>query len=369
MGRGLRILQASGVILVGTLLLRTSLYAAPEVDTEPITGPVIDLHVHAASRGRGSTGFTHSDIQDYYKMDFYARGYGLGREATDAATDPDIIRALANGIQASDQVDQAVVLALDGVVDADGNLDPDRTLLYVPNDLVAQNTALHPELHFGASINPYRSDALERLEQVHDNGAVLVKWIPSFQYIDPSDSTLTPFYERMRQLELVLLTHTGNERSFPGAKDDLSDPRRLTLPLDLGLTVIAAHAASTGEADGKEYFLHLVDMFADYPNLYTDISSLTQINKLGYLRRLLDFPDARSRLIYGSDMPLPNTPLVSPWYFPLSLKVGQMARISRIQNPWDQDVSLKRALGVPSAVFHRAASLLRIPSAESGPDQ
>jgi hypothetical protein len=40
------------------------------------------------------------------------------------------------------------------------------------------------------------------------------------------------------------------------------------------------------------------------------------------------------------------------------LKLSQMWRISRIKNPWDRDVALKQALGVPAEVFTKAESLL-----------
>lgn len=35
-----------------------------------------------------------------------------------------------------------------------------------------------PTLRFGASINPYRRDALELLDKAVEAGAVLMKWLP-----------------------------------------------------------------------------------------------------------------------------------------------------------------------------------------------
>ena len=37
---------------------------------------------------------------------------------------------------------------------------------------------------------------------------------------------------------------------------------------------------------------------------------------------------------------------------------AQMIEIQRIDNPWDRDVALKVALGVPRDVFTRTATLL-----------
>jgi hypothetical protein len=36
-----------------------------------------------------------------------------------------------------------------------------------------------------------------------------------------------------------------------------------------------------------------------------------------------------------------------------------MARITAIANPWDADIALKEALGVPPEIFRRTATLLR----------
>jgi hypothetical protein len=35
-----------------------------------------------------------------------------------------------------------------------------------------------------------------------------------------------------------------------------------------------------------------------------------------------------------------------------------MATLSRIENPWDRDVALKQALGMPADVWTRAATVI-----------
>jgi predicted TIM-barrel fold metal-dependent hydrolase len=152
--------------------------------------------------------------------------------------------------------------------------------------------------------------------------------------------------------------HTGTEHSFTWAKNEFADPERLRLPLNHGVTVIAAHAAWPGKHNGQRDVDRLARLMVEYPNLYSDISSLTQINKLGALREVLRREEFRGRLVYGTDFPLINMPLVSAWFFPLDLTFSQMWHISRIRNPWDRDVALKHALGVPAEVFTRAEKLL-----------
>ena len=251
-------------------------------------------------------------------------------------------------------------------MDEKGRLDLSRTEVYIPNEFVAAEAAQYPNLHFGASVNPYRRDALERLEQAVELGAVLLKWLPAIQGIDPADEALIPFYEKLKVLDLPLLTHTGDERSFTRADPALGDPQRLRLPLSLGVKVIAAHAATTGSNGGEDNMERLLRMFPTYPTLYADISSLTQLNKLFYLPRLLKHCAVLDRLVYGTDFPLINTALVSPWYYPWRIPVREMARIAALPNPWDRDVELKMALSVPAEVFFRGKELLKLSRAGTG---
>ena len=53
--------------------------------------------------------------------------------------------------------------------------------------------------------------------------------------------------------------------------------------------------------------------------------------------------------------------MVSPWFFPLDLTLRQMWTLSRIENPWDRDVALKQALGVPTDLWPRSERHLRRP--------
>jgi predicted TIM-barrel fold metal-dependent hydrolase len=249
---------------------------------------------------------------------------------------------------------------MDGVVDDDGEPDLVRTEMYIPNDFVAAQTRRYPNLLFGASVNPYRPDSLDRLEEAADDGAVLIKWLPSIQHIDPSDRRLVPFYRRLAALGLPLLTHTGKESTFTWALDELGDPERLRLPLEEGVTVIAAHGASSGRNRGEPNFDRFLRLARSHPNLYADISALTQINRLGHLERLLRHRDLHGRLLYGSDMPLINTGITSPWFHIYRLSPAGLLRVLREKNPWDRDVALKRELGVTEEIFGNSARLLKL---------
>lgn len=346
------------LLLVGRLVLFQGPVNTPE--TLPLT-PIIDMHVHVAGLGYGGSGcFISKRMQESYKLDYYLNAFGVNANDLQQHGDQVLIKHLADTISNAEHIQGAVILAIDGVVDEGGELDRHKTQVYIPNDYIAAQSHLYPSLYFGASINPYRHDALARLDNVKQQGAKLIKWIPNIQQIDPSDPRLTDFYLKMKALDLPLLSHAGQQRSFVDAIDEYGDPERLKLPLSLGVTVIAGHIATTGKSHGEANYQRVLTLFEQYPNLYTDISSLTQLNKLGYINEAMEEPRLVGRLLYGSDFPLINMALVSPYYFPLNLSFKQMVDLSAIANPFERDVALKQALGISNDIFARSAKLLKI---------
>ena len=322
---------------------------------------IIDIHCHTAGIGAGDSGcFVSPEMMQSWKYRIYLQAFGVTEAELRCEGDGLIMRRISESLAKSERVAAAVILALDCVVGEDGAPDTSRTEMFIPNEFVAREAAKYPNLLFGASVNPLRRDALQRLEEAKCSGAVLLKWLPSIQHIDPADERLIPFYLKLKESGLPLLTHTGEESSFTWNRNELGDPERLRLPLSLGVTVIAAHAASNGKNGGESNHLRFLRLCREFPNLYADISALTQLNRIGHLQRLLKHKELHSRLLYGTDMPLLNTGIVSPFAFPTRLSPWRMLEIARIANPWDQDVALKEALGVGEEILQRAGSLLTI---------
>lgn len=321
-------------------------------------GGYLDAHAHIAGIGAGDSGcFVHPELIDSYKFEFYLRGFGVSREELKEHGDELVATRMNRSIAESKYVRSAVILALDGVVRND-RIDKSATQVYVPNEFVSSMANKYPHLEYGASVHPDRSDWRERLVRARREGAVLVKWLPAIMDIDPSDPRYIPYYRALVELELPLLVHVGKERSFGDVNDDHGDPRKLVLPLNEGVTVIAAHIATTGRYEGQHSHERLLSMFDEFPNLYTDVSSLTQINKVGYLVDALKAPGAGERMLYGSDWPLQFFPLVSSFYHWPDIDLSHAKAIEKIDNKWDRDVALKKALGVPPSVFERSADLL-----------
>lgn len=346
-------------IILGVLLLALPAMAVASEITVETGKTIVDFHAHVAGLGYGDSGcFINEEMRSNIRFPFYLWAMGVSMKELRTQGDAVVFKKISAAVAESSAVDKAVILAMDGVIDTQGNLDKNLTQIYVPNEFVYEQTQKYSNLLYAASINPYRRDAIERLVQAKQQGAVFIKWLPSIMYIDPADPALIPFYEKMVELKMPLLTHTGMEKSFSSARDELADPQKLVLPLSIGVTVIAAHIATTGESHGEDNFERILPLFRHYPNLYGDISSLTQVNKLGFMRKVVNSPELQGRLIYGTDWPLQFFPLVSAWYHLGDIDVRQAWRISRIRNQWDRDVALKRAMGVPDVAFKEGSELL-----------
>ncbi|MFO1477431.1 MAG: amidohydrolase family protein [Verrucomicrobiota bacterium] len=339
--------------------------ARPYRPVEPLPGRVVDMHCHIAGIGAGNSGcFVSPALRDSARFKIYLHSFGVSLAEIRERGDSLVADRISESIGRSEHIRSAVLLALDGVVDSKGNLDTNRTEVYVPNEFIADMAARHTNLLFGASVNPYRNDALDRLEWARAHGAVLIKWIPPIMDIDPADPKLVPFYRKMAELNLPLLSHTGREKSFSRSTVDLGDPERLRLPLSLGVTVIAAHIASTESYGGERGPDRLARLMHEFPNLYSDISALTLVTKPGSLKEAVTRPEFKGRLVYGSDFPLINTPLMSPWYW-FRLSFRQRLTIARMKNPWDRDVMIKHDLGVPAEVFVKSEQMVA-PAAPDG---
>ena len=350
--------------LIGLVVASLLVYVAIPVDESIVSstdGGYLDMHVHTAGVGAGGSGaFINREMRESLRFPIYLGAFGVSEEELHGEGDDVVIEKISAHVAASRRVDKAVVLALDGVIDAEGKLDREATQLYVPNDFVARETRRYENLCFGASVNPYRPDSLRELHDVKAQGALLIKWIPNIMHIDPADEAITPFYRELVALDLPLLSHAGHESSFATARNEYGDPRRLALPLSLGVTVIAAHIGTTGTNEGEGNFERILPMFDRYPNLHADISSLTQVNRLGFLKQALAVPGLDERLVYGTDWPLQFFPLVSPHYHLDHIDLSAAKAIAAIDNRWDRDVALKEALGTPRHVFAKSAALLDV---------
>jgi mannonate dehydratase len=238
----------------------------------------------------------------------------------------------------------------------------------------------YPELFVpNISVNPYRPDAVAELEKWARRGARVVKWLPNAMGIDPSDPKCDPFYEKMKELDLILLSHGGEEKAVEAEEDQkLGNPLLLRRALDHGVKVIVAHCAGLGSnedldskdrkvVDNFDLFLRLMDERRYEGVVFGEISAMTQFNRSGKLRTLLAREDLHERLVNGSDYPLPavnllirTRPLVKQGY----INADEAASLKEIYdyNPLLFDFVLKRTLKLPGSFQRFPAAVFMVNS-------
>src|SRR5262249_5473803 len=146
---------------------------------------------------------------------------------------------LVAAIDGAPSLDRAVLLAHDAVFNEDGSMNEVRTQVQTPNEYVARLASQRPDRFlFGASVHPYRRDAADRLARWLAAGAVLLKWLPNSQVIDPADRRCVPLYRLLVRHRAPLLAHTGSETVVRVYRKDLTSPECLRPALDEGVTVI-----------------------------------------------------------------------------------------------------------------------------------
>ncbi|WP_428938134.1 amidohydrolase family protein [Fontivita pretiosa] len=313
---------------------------------------ILDCHVHIAACTAGH-GVMSAQLLNSIPFRFLRWKFGLA--GADESTERALCRVLLETLDRTPELDAAVVLAFDAVYDRHGQLDRARTHLYVSNDYVMDLARQHPKVLFGASVHPYRGDAIAEIERCVAAGAVLLKWLPIVQDFDPSDPVCIPFYEALAHHRLPLLCHTGSEQALPNLNRHVADPILLKPALERGVRVIMAHCGSRGLPWHTDYTPTFMRMAREYEHCYGDTSALSLPTRWYALEAVLRDKVVRQKLIHGSDWPI--LPLPSPamlgWHQAFDLLVAEPNWLRR-------DVLIKRHLDFDDAYWHRAAAVLRL---------
>jgi predicted TIM-barrel fold metal-dependent hydrolase len=295
------------------------LLASTFADVSP--SALFDHHVHVVGLGTNGTGtWVNPNMLSWSHPIARIRmlAYLSGSDVTDAKrADEQYIGRLLN-LARSSRGGRLLLLAFDYRYDGNGNPDLEHSEFYTPNEYVYDLARKSPAMFVPAiSVHPHRTDAVETLHKWADRGVRFVKWLPNAMGIDASRARHDDYYRAMVERNMVLLTHVGEEQAVEAEEDQrLGNPLLFRRPLDLGVTVVMAHAASLGSNEDLyrpggtalnfDLFLRLMDERRYEGRLFGEISALTQVNRLpGPLVELLRRPDLHHRLINGSDYPLP----------------------------------------------------------------
>ncbi len=283
------------------------------------------------------------------------------------------------------------LLAMDAYYEDDGTINLDKTDTMVPSGYVTElSGCLNKKLGVNRfipviSVHPYRADALEALERFAAKGVRYVKWLPNTMNINPSGKRNIPYYEKMAELGMILLTHTGHEWALltgPG-KQKLGNPLLFRTALDAGVTMVMLHCARDGsnnDDDGRlkpnfELFLEMMRKPEYEGRLFGDITAMTirGRNNLDYLTTIIEDESLNRRLVNGTDYPLPSINFLK-----ITGKIASRGMITKDEqkaldqiygyNPLVFDFVLKRTirhpknkrLRIPDSVFGSLESVMKL---------
>lgn len=313
---------------------------------------IVDCHVHVCATTPG-----HGKVSDRLinSLTFRFMRWRLGLPDDNGELIERAVEAkLIETIHQVEVLDKAVVLAFDAVYDREGRFDDGNTHLYVTNEYVTELARKNAKILFGASVNPYRQDALAELERCVQQGAVLLKWLPIVQNFDPADERCNPFYEALAHHRLPLLCHTGGEQALPNLAPQYADPMLLEPALKKGVTVIAAHCGTRSSGKDPDYLPAFLRLAREYEHFYGDTSALNLPTRSYAYRHILEDEPIRRKLVHGSDWPIICIP-------PCRVGCWQSLRLLFREKNWmRRDVLVKQKLGFDEAYWHRAGDLLRI---------
>ncbi len=260
------------------------------------------------------------------------------------------VTTLATMIQHSRFVEKSCLFGVDARVDNKGReIERDQTVCASNADLL-EVVQRYPQLFIPFfSINPLRPDALEQIDACVEAGCKGAKFLQNYWRIDLNAPRFIPYYERLRKHRLPLIIHLGSE--FAIASDhSLEGVEMLRLPLDCGVTVIAAHMGLGQICHrlflwrnlsrnplwfDKDYF-RLLEMLEEHENLYADLAALLVPFRARALLHLSEQRQIHHKLLFGSDYPVPFTIRFNTHGLPSR----EAHRISHIKNPFDRYISV-----------------------------
>jgi predicted TIM-barrel fold metal-dependent hydrolase len=317
----------------------------------------IDCHVHICAMTPAHGSMSHRLLNS---PPFRFMRWRLGMRGADASTERQVEAKLVETVDQCDGIDAAVILGFDAVHDAEGRLDARNTHLYVTNDYALELSLRYPKkMLFGASVHPYRKDAVAEIERCVKAGAVLLKWLPIVQNFNPADDRCIPVYEALAHFHLPLLSHTGGEKSLPNLDTTVMDPALLLPAVRHGVTVIAAHCGTRSTPREPDFLPTFMRMAREHEHFYGDTAALNLPTRSYAYAPLLDDKVIREKLVHGSDWPI----IALPPARALGFKKAIRAFCDR--NWMRRDVWIKKQLGFDEAYFRRAATILRRPAINS----
>ena len=184
------------------------------------------------------------------------------------------------------------------------------------NEFIIGQVAEHPQFTGFGTIHAGMEGLVEEVEFIHSSGLRGVKMHPDTQLFNIDDPRLFPAYERMRELDLPVMLHTGDSRY------DFSHPRRLRHILTLfpGLKAIGAHFGGYSVYEAALDALRDMDCFLD---VSSSLMFLDRDTAVDYIRKY-----GAERMLFGSDYPLWDPATEIQRFLSLGLRDDEVEQIA-----------------------------------------
>lgn len=307
------------------------------------TSQVWDSHAHIIGGGENGNGTWFNPNMDSWaypilkvQKNFYMNG-GCITQGNEDASFVARMTQLASEMPAGYK---SMLFAFDWVHNEQGVAQKEHSIFNIPDSYAAKIAHQFPQyFEWVASVHPYRQDAIDALESAKANGAVAIKWLPSGMGIDPASPKCAKFYQKLYDLNMPIISHTGRESAVQGGDQTFGNPLKMRSALDAGVRVVLAHCASDGHDEDLDYkdtdnnhksiksfdlFTRLMDTPAYQELVFGDISATNLFNHAWVIKPLLERQDWHARLLNGTDYPLPAI-------FPL-VSTTQLARAGLLQD-------------------------------------
>lgn len=281
-----------------------------------------DFHVHVVGMGTANTGTWLNPKLQSWRHPFHklkTQIYLSGANVSDTQlADQQYLKQLLSLIRTFGHKSKLHILAFDYYYNDDGSINYQKSEFYTPNSYIMSLSEQYPALFIPTiSVHPYRKDWQQALSKWHSKGARFIKWLPNAQGIDAANSKLDDYYRFIKENDMILLAHVGEEKAVEAEDDQkLGNPLRFRRPLNMGVKIIMAHSASLGsneDFDNPGNTENSFNLFWRMLNnkqyeglLFGEISAITQANRIpGPITQILAHPELQHRFVNGSDYPLP----------------------------------------------------------------
>ncbi|HHS83613.1 MAG TPA: mannonate dehydratase [Gammaproteobacteria bacterium] len=305
----------------------------------------IDIHSHLLSPQ-----VRFDRLLDRFAVRFFASS--LGVDPRELKTQPweTYVTSMACAVAASRFVEKTCLFGVDCQIDSKGReCGRDRTVCAMSEDVISVAHRYPQQFIPFFSINPLRPNALDLIDEYMEKGCRGAKFLQNYWGVDLNHPDRIPYYEKLKQYKLPLVIHIGSEYSIKSVKS-LEGIDMLNLPLEVGVTVIAAHMGlgrfnhkllfwrnlSRNPAWFDDDYFRLLEMLEQYDNLYADISAMLIPLRARALPHLAKQKQIHHKILFGTDYPVPFMIRFNTHGLPRC----NTLQIAKIKNPFDRYISL-----------------------------